>query len=358
MTPRLLFILPLWLSIGTATGQPRPFYYADLPYAPTVCSDTSFSTDAVQTGIGEQVDLDPTNRGCLVSGELQGFWLAFHLQSAGAVGFSILPIAGADYDFGVWGPFQAVPLALDGPPLRCSYATALATNATGLDHDAVDVSEAATGDGRVRAITGLDDEWYVLYITNFSMNGVAFDLTWDLRNGAALQCQDPPEAAFQQSGSLIPAGSSVSFTDQSTENPFAWWWQFEGGIPVQSFEFAPDGITYALPGCYDVTLTAYNAAGDNTLVTTCQVMVEASTDIAAQAPQDFTITQVDGTLRIVPTTSGSYSLRMMDGTGRLVCNKSAFGPLELSSTDLTRGVYTVVLDQASERRVQRIVLVR
>lgn len=356
MTPRLLFILPLWLSIGTATGQPGPFYYADLPYAPAVCSDTSFSTDAVQTGIGEQVDLDPTNRGCLVSGELQGFWLAFHLQSAGAVGFSILPIAGADYDFGVWGPFQAVPLALDGPPLRCSYATALATNATGLDHDAVDVSESAQGDGWVRAISGLSDEWYVLYITNFSMNGVAFDLTWDLRNGAALRCLERPEVAFQQSGSSTPAGGTVSFTDQSTENPFAWWWEFEGGTPAESFESAPVDITYALAGCYDVTLTAYNAAGDNTLVTTCQVLVETPTGIAAQGPENFALFQVNGGLRITPAVAGNYYLRIMDGTGRIVRNRATQGQLELSLTDLPTGVYSIEVEHASGRTVRRIAL--
>ncbi|HRH68577.1 MAG TPA: PKD domain-containing protein [Flavobacteriales bacterium] len=356
MASRLLLVCPFLLFWLTSTAQPGPFYYADLPFAPAVCSDTSFSTDATQNGIGAQVDLNASNQGCLATGERQGFWIAFHMQTAGVVGFTVQPNADADYDLGVWGPFEQVPSALTTQPLRCSYAAVV--GATGLSSGFLDLNEASSGDGWVRSIDALAEEWYVVFINNFSMNGVAFSLTWDLQNGATLQCQDRPEPAFEQSSAMVDAGGTVSFTQQSTNDPYAWWWVFEGGSPAESFAPDPQDISYPLPGCYDVTLTAYNAAGDNTLVTSCQVMVETSTAIESPDAQGFVITPDDDGLGIVPNVEGRYSLRLIDGLGRTVLVLSAQGTLEVPLRELRRGVYSVVVEHASGRTVKRMLLGR
>jgi PKD repeat protein len=73
----------------------------------------------------------------------------------------------------------------------------------------------------------------------------------------------PPIADFSASSTSIAAGDSVTFTDQSSNNPTSWDWTFNGGTPSTSTEENPV-ITYNTPGTYTVTLTAANAAGSDT----------------------------------------------------------------------------------------------
>ncbi|MFC2140882.1 PKD domain-containing protein [Acidobacteriota bacterium] len=73
----------------------------------------------------------------------------------------------------------------------------------------------------------------------------------------------PPIADFSASSTDIAAGDSVTFTDQSLNNPTSWDWTFNGGTPSASTEENPV-ITYNTPGTYTVTLTAANAAGSDT----------------------------------------------------------------------------------------------
>jgi PKD repeat protein len=75
----------------------------------------------------------------------------------------------------------------------------------------------------------------------------------------------PPVAAFVGVPDSIYALDSVQFTDLSTNNPTGWTWTFEGGIPETYDGQAPPPITYLVPGVYDVSLTASNESGTNTL---------------------------------------------------------------------------------------------
>jgi PKD repeat protein len=72
----------------------------------------------------------------------------------------------------------------------------------------------------------------------------------------------PPVAAFTASTTTVTAGGSVSFTDQSTNSPTSWSWSFEGGTPSTSTSQNPI-VTYNTVGTYDVSLTAYNSAGND-----------------------------------------------------------------------------------------------
>jgi len=183
---------------------------------------------------------------------------------------------------------------------------------------AQDLSEGAGGDSWVRALDVVAGERYVLYAMNFSISGVPFDLTWQFQDGAALECLELPAVAFWQSASSMFAGETVSYSDVSSGYPFAWWWEFQGGTPATSLASAPQDIIYELPGCFDVALTVYNAAGESTVVETCQLYVETTTGLREQSAQDFTLPQIVGALRIVPSRTGSYTFCMLDGTGRLV----------------------------------------
>ncbi len=72
-----------------------------------------------------------------------------------------------------------------------------------------------------------------------------------------------PVAAFIASATNITVGNSVTFTDQSTNNPTSWSWTFEGGTPASSTAQNPT-VTYNTPGTFNVTLVASNAQGSDT----------------------------------------------------------------------------------------------
>jgi len=74
----------------------------------------------------------------------------------------------------------------------------------------------------------------------------------------------PPIANFSTSSTCVQVGAgTLSFADQSQNNPTAWAWQFPGGTPSTSNLSNPT-VTYSTPGVYDVILTATNSAGSNT----------------------------------------------------------------------------------------------
>ena len=82
----------------------------------------------------------------------------------------------------------------------------------------------------------------------------------------------PPVAAFSANVTTGTAPLAVTFTDQSTGAPTSWSWTFgDGGTstvksPVHS---------YAAAGTYNVTLTASNTGGPNSLTKTNYITVNA-----------------------------------------------------------------------------------
>jgi vibriolysin len=85
----------------------------------------------------------------------------------------------------------------------------------------------------------------------------------------------PPTAAFTGTPTTVTVGGSVSFTDQSTNNPTSWSWVFEGGTPATSTSQNPT-VTYNTVGTYDVTLTAYNSAGSDVELKTDYITVNSA----------------------------------------------------------------------------------
>lgn len=61
-------------------------------------------------------------------------------------------------------------------------------------------------------------------------------------------------AWLSASETVITAGASIDFTDQSSGGPISWQWQFEGGQPASSFQTNPAGVLYADTGRFDVQL--------------------------------------------------------------------------------------------------------
>ena len=77
-----------------------------------------------------------------------------------------------------------------------------------------------------------------------------------------------PQADFS-GNTTVTCGTSltVNFTDNSTNTPTSWSWNFPGGSPATSTAQNPS-VTYSAGGQYSVTLTATNASGSTALTKT------------------------------------------------------------------------------------------
>lgn len=157
----------------------------------TLCSNASITSNSTTSGC--ERDLDSSIHGCLLSDERQGTWYYFSPSSSGTLGLTITPQGNIDYDFALWGPYDDVQCPSNAP-IRCSYANGLYTPTynTGMGNGASDPSEDQFGNGWVSTLNVLADKIYVLYIDNYSSTGQAFNLTWQLSNGASLDCTTLP----------------------------------------------------------------------------------------------------------------------------------------------------------------------
>ena len=96
--------------------------------------------------------------------------------------------------------------------------------------------------------------------------------------------QKPPVAAFSADQTLIQEGQTVYFTDQSSNDPTGWAWNFgdDPGTTVHSSAQSPSH-TYSTAGTYTVILAVANDAGDDALVKTNYITVYALVEAAFTA---------------------------------------------------------------------------
>ncbi len=100
----------------------------------------------------------------------------------------------------------------------------------------------------------------------------------------------PPTADFSASLLEIRKGQSIDFSDESTNMPTTWAWNFEGGDPATSTEQYPT-VIYPDEGTFNVSITVTNAVGEDTESKTEYITVtdEAMPPIAAFTPSASTI---------------------------------------------------------------------
>ena len=85
----------------------------------------------------------------------------------------------------------------------------------------------------------------------------------------------PPVADFYASSTQACSGSSVTYTDFSTNTPTSWSWSFQGGNPTTSIISRPI-VTYTTPGTYTVSLKASNASGSSTTTKTGYIIINGT----------------------------------------------------------------------------------
>ncbi|MCO6475059.1 MAG: PKD domain-containing protein, partial [Phaeodactylibacter sp.] len=88
----------------------------------------------------------------------------------------------------------------------------------------------------------------------------------------------PPTAAFTASSLCGQAPLTVSFTDNSTNSPSSWQWNFGNG---QSSTQQNPTVAYNTPGIYNISLTAGNAGGSDTEVRNAYITVVAPVSVNA-----------------------------------------------------------------------------
>lgn len=128
---------------------------------------------------------------------------------------------------------------------------------------------------------------------------------------AALLCLDPVVPAFTSNFTQVCPGGSVQFTDQTNNNPNAWQWTFQGGVPATSNLQNPV-ITYPVAGTYDVTLIVTNPYGTDTLVETAYITV--ATPTATLSGGSTILAGYSSTLQVDFTGNGPWDFTYSDGS--------------------------------------------
>ena len=87
---------------------------------------------------------------------------------------------------------------------------------------------------------------------------------------------NPPVAGFTAVSTNICENGSITFTDQSTNSPTSWLWDFGDG---QTSGVQNPSHTYTTAGTYTVSLTATNTGGSNTSTMNNYIIVNAAAPV-------------------------------------------------------------------------------
>lgn len=320
-----------------------------------LCSGTSFSADPGNTGA--VVDLNINTRGCLSADERQGSWYHFIPSAAGTIGMTIAPSnPGDDYDFAIWGPNVAQLCPPEAEPLRCSFSGT--TGNTGLGNGATDLSEPPSGDKWVAPIDVQYGEHYTLYVSNYSRSGLSFNLSWQLTNGASLDC-------------LVLPVELLSFTAEAGQRTVALEWTTASESNSSHFvvERSSDGYTFGPIGEVAAagtshSLLAYAFVDEQPLRGTTyyrltQVDLDGSTDQSHVVPVTFDQAVSVGRpypnptsdrvqLDLTVTTDQQLRIALLDASGRLLReerHQATTGTLPYSTHvgDLEPGTYLLLV---------------
>lgn len=166
------------------------------------------------------------------------------------------------------------------------------TNPTTWRNETIDLSSYAGNDALIVKFRGISGYGNAVYLDNVNITQVEID------NGTA------PEPGMSVNNNQICAGQTVSFTDESTENPTSWNWTFPGGTPNTSTSQNPT-ITYNSPGTYNVVLEASNNTGSQSTTFTNEITVYGAPSVTATA--STTTICAGSSVTLTAAGAGSYS---------------------------------------------------
>lgn len=118
--------------------------------------------------------------------------------------------------------------------------------------------------------SGSSNGYYTIGSLNPSGN------TFNQDNSVIVRIKPPssaPIADFVASTTTPPVATTVSFINNSTNNPTSYSWVFDGGSPATSTLQTPPAITYAVAGYYQVSLAVTNANGTDIKIRSAYINV-------------------------------------------------------------------------------------
>lgn len=117
----------------------------------------------------------------------------------------------------------------------------------------------ATGNTLPAAVTATSGKMFIDFESDQLLNFEGFHARWT----SSMPVGFPTDAGFAVSDTNFPVKTNVSFTDTSTDNPFAWYWDFGDGDTSTAQH--PSHI-YRSPGSRQVMLVATNCFGTDTFI--------------------------------------------------------------------------------------------
>jgi hypothetical protein len=126
-----------------------------------------------------------------------------------------------------------------------------------------------------------------IFAGSTTVSGIAGDKTQNSWGGADYwiikfcDTTGVPSASFYAPQVLCP-GTCINFTNTSV-NSHDYQWRFPGAIPDTSTAYAPTNICYIFSGSYDVTLTAFNSNGSDSIT-----LLNYITVLPQPSPQSIT----------------------------------------------------------------------
>lgn len=148
---------------------------------------------------------------------------------------------------------------------------------------------------RTYLLTGVDS---IVSMDNITSSEGRLNLYKGLLKVQTYNCSGlPPTATFSVNDQSVCEGTTVNYTDASTNSPSSWTWSFPGGSPSSSTNQNPT-VTYNTAGTYNAQLIATNGSGSDTILFTSYITVNA-------APVAATIIDNAGTLESSYTGSGN-----------------------------------------------------
>lgn len=196
----------------------------DCEQAMQLCSSSSVPGNS--SGFGTQeLPNNNTIDGCL-SIEHQSSWYYLNVLTPGNLVMRINPDNdNDDYDFAVWGPFNAASASANCPPVtsptRCSYSQYKGN--TGLAYGAGDDSEGTGGDRWVNPLSVTTNQIYILLVDNYSVSSQGYNIEFSFPGNlstAVLGCIPVtlPVGISQFSGLKVETDNVLTWTTESEQN--------------------------------------------------------------------------------------------------------------------------------------------
>lgn len=126
-----------------------------------------------------------------------------------------------------------------------------------------------------------------------------------------------PVAAFSANPTTTEINSDVMFTDLSTNVPTQWAWTFENGNPPTSPLPNPT-VQWTAAGSYNVSLTATNAGGNNTMTKTDYILITDHTGINDALNGNVKIYPNPASNELTVEAANMKSITILDILGKVV----------------------------------------